>query len=263
MSYYIIVCYVILYHSMLCHIISYQIILYCMIVFHVVLCYIGLCHIRLYHIKLYTWHIFMVTWYEVILLCHETWVELWIPAWFVHFLTMLVGHLVISDSGLRWWEQHGIYMKSVNKYWTYFLFFYSARYLFHHFLALVFSRYMTTGLQKYVDDLSNCIGSSERIVQTPGKTNLSFPILSYPIMSYPILSFPILSDYVLFYPLLSYPIMSYHIHNHVRSYPILSYRIVSYPYSIHIIFFFLPFFTISPSLYIIKFYSSLLYFSSS
>ena len=223
MSYYIIVCYVIL----------YQIILYCMIVFHVVLCYIGLCHIRLYHIKLYTWHIFMVTWYEVILLCHETWVELWIPAWFVHFLTMLVGHLVISDSGLRWWEQHGIYMKSVNKYWTYFLFFYSARYLFHHFLALFFSRYMTTGLQKYVDDLSNCIGSSERIVQTPGKTNLSFPITSYPIMSY-------------------------HIHNHVRSY-----RIVSYPYSIHIIFFFLPFFTISPSLYIIKFYSSLLYFSFS
>ena len=30
-----------------------------------------------------------------------------------------------------------------------------------------------TGLQKYVDDLSNCIGSSERIVQTPGKYLIS------------------------------------------------------------------------------------------
>ena len=249
MSYYIISNHIVLYDSISCRTMLYRIMPYQIISYQIL-------YLAYFHCDM--------IWSDIIMSWNMSWVvDNEIPAWFVHFLTMLVGHLVISDSGLRWWEQHGIYMKSVNKYWTYFLFFYSARYLFHHFLALVFSRYMTTGLQKYVDDLSNCIGSSERIVQTPGKTNLSFPILSYPIMSYPILSFPILSDYVLFYPLLSYPIMSYHIHNHVRSYPIVSYRIVSYPYSIHIIFFFLPFFTISPSLYIIKFYSSLLYFSFS
>ena len=42
---------------------------------------------------------------------------------------------------------------------------------FYFFYFVLFNT--GTGLQKYVDDLSNCIGSSERIVQTPGKYLIS------------------------------------------------------------------------------------------